>query len=416
MAVLYLDICTGISGDMFLASLMDLGFSLDQLAADLSSLPLPPFQLQGGAVKKGGLLGKTFQVFPQQEEKEERSLSAILQLIGESSLPKEVKRTGAAVFTRLGEAEARVHGTSVEEVHFHEVGALDSIIDVLGVSLGLYHLQVDTLFSSPVPLGRGFTSSRHGPIPVPAPAAAVLLQGIPCYGTGIEAELVTPTGAALLSTLVTHYGSMPAMRIEGVGIGAGMRDLPLPNLLRVFLGRRDESKTEQVLILTTSMDDLSPEVFPYLRERLFAGGAVDVFITPLLMKKGRPGFQVQVLLPREKREEIARILFTESSTLGLRIREEERLCLERREVMVEVLGMKVTVKLGLYQGEVVNVSPEYADCYQVAEAQDMSLQQVYQLATTAYYQKQEGEMDGEGLSPAHGESRGTEEGAEEDRL
>lgn len=400
MAVLYLDLSTGISGDMFMAALLDVGFSLKQLEKELSSLSLPPFQLKEGEAKKGSLRGRTFQVIPLKEEKTDRNLTAILQMIHQSRLPGQVKKTAQEVFTKLGEAEAQVHGTSTAEVHFHEVGALDSIIDVVGVSLGLFRLQVDALYSSSVPLGQGFTSSQHGTIPLPAPATMMLLKGIPCYGTGIESELVTPTGAALLSTLVHEFGPLPEMRIQAVGVGAGKRDLPIPNLLRVFLGRQDTSTQERILILTTTIDDLSPEIYPYLRKRLFTEGAIDVYVTPLLMKKGRPGFQLQVLLPREKRESLIRVLFQESTTLGLRIREEERFCLERREVQVLVSGIPVRMKLGILQGEVVNLSPEYQDCLQVAQEEDIPLKEVYQKALLAY-SRERGDGDGEGLSPAY---------------
>ncbi len=399
MRTLYLDLTTGLSGDMLMAALLDLGLSIEKIEDALSSLDLDGYDLQVERVQKRGLRGLHFRVQLLKEEKEERDLSKITSIIRGSRLPEEVKENAIRVFTHLAEAEALAHGTSIEEVHFHEVGALDSILDIVGVSLGLYYLKVRQITASSVPLGEGYTDSRHGRIPIPAPATSYLLTGVPCYGTGIRAELVTPTGAAFLKTFVEGFGPMPRMLLQGVGIGVGSRDLEVPNILRVFLGEKEEEDIrgteaetetetgkERITVCTTTIDDLSPEVLPYVRERLFQAGALDVFITPTLMKKGRSGFEVQILLPVEREEEISTILFEETSTLGIRIHEEERLCLRRSQEKVLLYGREIRVKIGIYRGRIINIAPEYEDCRRVAREERTSLKEVYRQAVEVYGQ------------------------------
>lgn len=393
MATLYLQLTTGISGDMFMASLLDLGLSLEKLKSYLSTVHLEDYELQVEEVRKRGLRGLQFRVHLLKEEREERNLSLITHLIEDSQLPQEVKETSIEVFTNLAQAEAWAHGTSIHKVHFHEVGAIDSIIDIVGVSLGLYLLEIETIYASSIPLGQGFTMSRHGKIPLPATATTYLLQGVPCYGTGIERELVTPTGAALIRTLVKGFGPLKEMKVVKIGVGCGARDLEVPNILRVFLGeekREGEENTrikEKVLTITTQLDDLSPEILPYVQERLFLAGALDVYRTPIIMKKGRLGTELKVLLPIEKREELISILFEETSTLGVRIHEEERVCLHRTKELVSLFGHEVGIKLGLYRGRVMNIAPEYRDCYRVAREVGRPLKEVYQRAIVAYEQK-----------------------------
>lgn len=396
MTALYLDLTTGISGDMFMASLLDLGLSLEEIEGPLASLKLKGYELQVEETRKKGIRGLQFKVYLQNEEEEERNLSLITQLIQESELPERVKERAIQVFANVAQAEAWAHGTTIDKVHFHEVGAIDSIIDIVGVSLGLHLLEIEKVTASPIPLGHGFTMSRHGRIPVPAPATTYLLQGLPCYGAGIEKELVTPTGAALLRTIAKGFGSLPPMLLQRIGVGCGSRDLEIPNLLRAFLGqekkRQEEGNTteERVLVMTTYLDDLSPEILPYVRERLFLAGAFDVYITPTLMKKGRLGSSLQVLLPKERREEILAVLFEETSTLGVRIHEEERACLQREEKRVALYGQEIRVKIGKYRGQIINVAPEYRDCYQVAKETGMPLKEVYGKAMLAYHESKEG--------------------------
>lgn len=400
MKTLYLDLTTGLSGDMLMAALLDLGLSIEKIEDALSSLELDGYDLQIKRVQKKGLGGLHFRVQLLKEEEEERDLSKITSIIRGGRLPEEAKETAIKVFKNLAEAEALAHGISIEEVHFHEVGALDSIIDIVGVSLGIHFLEIEKITASSVPLGEGYTDSRHGRIPIPAPATSYLLTGAPCYGTGIRAELVTPTGAAFLKTFVQEFGPMPRMLIQGVGIGVGSRDLEVPNILRVFLGEKEEEDTkaieaetkketekERIMVCTTTMDDLSPEVLPYVRERLFQAGALDVFITPTLMKKGRSGFEVQILLPVEREEEISTILFEETSTLGIRIHEEERLCLRRSQEKVLLYGQEIRVKIGIYRGRIINIAPEYEDCRRVAKEERISLQEVYRQAVEVYGQR-----------------------------
>jgi len=382
--IAYLDCFSGLSGDMLLGALVDAGLSLDELRADLSHLSLPGYEISAERVSKRGISGTRVSVRAEASH-EHRGLSDITAIIARAELPREVAARAVAVFTRLAEAEAAVHGHSVEEVHFHEVGAVDAIVDIVGALCGLRRLNVGKLYVSPLPLGGGWVDSAHGRLPVPAPATSLLLKGVPTYGGPVEAELVTPTGAAIVATLADGFGSMPPMTLRAVGWGAGAADLPHPNLVRLFLGDAAEQPGRQYLVmLETNVDDMNPEFFDHVMERLFTAGALDVFYTPILMKKSRPAVLVSVLADPERADQLADILFRETSTFGVRRREVLRQCLDREWREVDTPYGTVRVKIGLLDGEEVSAAPEYEDCRRLAGERGVPVMEVYQAAQAAF--------------------------------
>jgi len=382
--IAYLDCFSGLSGDMLLGALVDAGLSLDELRADLSHLSLPGYEISAERVSKRGISGTRVSVRAEASH-EHRGLSDITAIIARAELPREVAARAVAVFTRLAEAEAAVHGHSVEEVHFHEVGAVDAIVDIVGALCGLRRLNVGKLYVSPLPLGGGWVESAHGRLPVPAPATSLLLKGVPTYGGPVEAELVTPTGAAIVATLADGFGSMPPMTLRAVGWGAGAADLPHPNLVRLFLGDAAEQPGRQYLVmLETNVDDMNPEFFDHVMERLFTAGALDVFYTPILMKKSRPAVLVSVLADPERADQLADILFRETSTFGVRRREVLRQCLDREWREVDTPYGTVRVKIGLLGGEEVSAAPEYEDCRRLAGERGVPVMEVYQAAQAAF--------------------------------
>lgn len=335
-----------------------------------------------------------------------RGLKEIRRLIAESALPEAVKEQATAVFQRLGEAEARVHACDVEQIHFHEVGAVDSIVDIVGSVLALHLLGVEKVVCSPLPTGRGFIRVAHGVMPLPAPATMELLRGLPTVPSEIEAELVTPTGAALMATLATQWGPMPPMRVSAIGYGAGKKEFAIPNLLRVCIGEsidarstlndqrapwpkheaptmQHETEATTVALLETNLDDLNPQLYGYVMERLFAAGALDVTLTPIQMKKNRPAVTLGVLCEPTAVAAMAEIVFAETSALGVRYSEWRRICLEREWVEVPTEYGAIRVKVGRHEGRVHVVTPEFDDCRRAAEATGTPLKEVQAAAVAA---------------------------------
>jgi hypothetical protein len=382
--IAYLDCCSGISGNMLLGALIDAGLSLDDLRADLSRLPLQGYELKAERVTKGGIAATHLEVAADQEHAH-RGLDDILQIISQSGLPKEVTDPARRIFTRLAEAEARVHDQPVDQVHFHEVGAVDAIVDVVGACCGLHRLGVSEVYASAVPLGGGWVETAHGRLPVPAPATVELLKGVPAYGGPVLTELVTPTGAAILTTLSRSYGQLPPMIVRSVGSGAGTKDLPHPNVLRVFIGEMAAELLEERLVaLETNLDDMNPEFFDYLMDRLFAAGALDVFYTAILMKKSRPATLVTVLTEVASASALREVIFRETTTLGVRAYEVSRLCLEREWREVNTEFGPVRVKVGLVGSDIVTAAPEYEDCRRLARESGTPVKTVYQAAQSAF--------------------------------
>jgi uncharacterized protein (TIGR00299 family) protein len=379
----YLDCFSGISGDMLLGALIDVGLSLDDLRSDLAKLPLSGYRLSAERVTKKGIAG-TLVTVEVEEEGPRRGLADILDIIAGADLPDAVSEGAGRAFTRLAEAEGRVHGEPVGRVHFHEVGAVDAIIDIVGAFCGLHRLGIEGLHASALPLGGGWVDTAHGRLPVPAPATVELLRGAPAHGGPVEAELVTPTGAAIVTTACEGFGFMPAMTVRGVGWGAGRADLPHPNLLRIFVGEAaGRPAEEQVVLLETNLDDLSAEFCDHLMDRLLGAGALDVFYTPIVMKKSRPATLVSVLAEPGRADVLSDILFRETSTLGIRFLQASRRCLDRELQEVQTEYGRVRVKIGRMGEEVVTASPEYEDCRRLALDRGVPLKAVYEAARAA---------------------------------
>jgi uncharacterized protein (TIGR00299 family) protein len=320
-----------------------------------------------------------------------RSLSAIRRLIHDAALAEPVKQTAVRAFELLGHAEAKIHNVPVEEIHFHEVGAVDAIVDIVAASAGIHHLNVAAWHSSAINVGGGTVVCAHGTFPVPAPATADLLRGLPTYSAHVQQELVTPTGAALLRAIDPEFGPQPAMRVERIGYGAGTRNSKeFPNVLRVSVGEASETETvtgvkcETVTVMETALDDLSPQVLAYVAETALARGALDAMLTPVIMKKGRQGTLLTVLCNPADSAALERLILTETSTLGVRIRQERRTCLERTHIPVATEYGEIRIKVGTLDGETMNAAPEYEDCRAAAARHKVAIKQVQQAAIASY--------------------------------
>ena len=382
----YFDCFSGISGDMTLGALLDLGVPPDWLKEQLQGLALDDFDIVIDPVQRHGIHATSVQVEVLKSETS-RNYADIRMLIEQSLLPDAVKSTSLAVFKRLAEAEARIHDCSIEQVHFHEVGGLDAIVDVVGTALGLDYLGIETIVASPLPLGKGFVTCSHGKLPVPAPATLSILEGVPVYGTEIEHELVTPTGAALVASLAQGFEPLPPMVITRIGYGAGQRDFDdRPNLLRIILSdehqltaKRDgKMQEDQISIIETCIDDMNPELFGYVMERLFEDGALDVYLIPVQMKKNRPGTMLQVLCREDCRDRLIDRVLSETTTTGLRYYRSRRRLLRREQLEIHTtFGTIVVKKIQDTRGH-TRLGPEYEVCRQIALEQNIPLRLVYE--------------------------------------
>lgn len=383
MKIAYFDCIAGASGDMILGALVDAGVPLEMLRERLSTLALgDEFELNAQKVDKNGFSATKVDVIIQESKTDRqhgRHLPEIEKLIETSSLAEHLKIKATGMFRRLAEVEAGIHGLPVEKVHLHELSGVDTIVDIVGALLGLEALGVQQVFGSPLPLGRGFVRGVHGQIPLPAPATLVLLKGIPVLGSDIDKELVTPTGALILSTVCKGFGPIPAMTLTKLGYGAGGRDLPIPNLLRLLIGE-EGTGIENLVVLETNVDDNSAEINGYVMEKLFSSGALDVYFTPILMKKNRPATLLSVLCRPADVEQMETILFRETSTLGVRRQPVERRCLPRESQTVGTPYGPVRVKIAHLPDDTTKRSPEYEDCKQAAESHDVPLRVVYEAA------------------------------------
>ena len=391
MRIAYFNCFAGISGDMTLGALVDLGFPVGVLEEELSKLGLRNWRLSENKVLKKGLQGTQIKV-ETAEEKKHRHLADILNIIEQSSLNLKNKELSKKIFYRLAEAEAKVHGTSLEKVHFHEVGALDSIIDIVGTAIGINYLEIEKVYASEIHVGKGTIRCAHGLLPVPAPATMELLQGVPIYSTEVEGELVTPTGAAILTTLCQQFGSFPSFTVEKTGYGAGEKDFPMANLLSISLGWEEKLiySHGKAVMLETNIDDMNPQIYQYIFQRLLAAGALDVFLTPVQMKKNRPGVVLHVLSPQEKVNQLTEIIFQETTTLGLRVYPVSRKVLEREIWQIETPYGSVAVKVGRLEQAIVNITPEYEECSKIAEVHGVPLKIVLDLAREEAYKKAKG--------------------------
>jgi pyridinium-3,5-bisthiocarboxylic acid mononucleotide nickel chelatase len=386
MKIAYLDCASGISGDMTLAALVDAGVELAQIQAGIDSLGLPGCRIAAAEVKRKGFRATHITV-EHQPEHAHRHLHQITAMIDKSRLSDRQKDLARRIFTRLGEAEAKVHGTTIEKVHFHEVGAVDSIADIVGASIGWDLLGVERIMASPVPTGHGFVTIAHGRCSIPAPATAELLTGIPIAASEVEAEMTTPTGAAIVATLVESFGPVPPMRIARIGCGAGTRELAeQPNILRLMVGSAtDETATlEQIWVVETNLDDASGELIGYCTSRLWEAGALDVYTTAIQMKKNRPGVVLSVLCNAADIERIEAVLFRETTTLGVRRWPVSRRKLDRRRHEVTTPWGPIDGVLALLPGHPPSFSPEFESCRRVAEERKLPLRTVIEAAQRAF--------------------------------
>ncbi len=385
MRCIYFDCFSGASGDMIVGALLDAGLELEVLRRELDRLKLPGYHIEATRVSRGGISGTKFDVVIEKAAGERRGLNDILKIIQESGLGERVRRDSVRIFRRLAQAEAKVHDTDTDEVHFHEIGAVDAIVDVVGAVVGLEKLGIERVTVSALRTGTGFVECEHGRLPVPAPATAALLEGYPVTASDVEAELTTPTGAAVLTTLGEHFGACASMQLTAVGYGAGGRDLEeTPNLLRVMIGETPaKAETDRMWVLETNIDDMPAELFEVLFEKLFAAGVMDVFTTPIQMKKGRPAVKLSTIVSEELRSTAEEIIFRETTTFGIRAYEVERRKLTRESVKVHTEFGEVTVKLGRLGDELLTVSPEYEDCKRLAAEHGITLKELYEKARAA---------------------------------
>ncbi len=379
MKIAYFDLISGASGDMILGALIDAGLTENTLQAGLAALLLDDYKLDFHRVNKNGFSASKVDVIVR-DKVPERHLSDIEAIITQSELSTHIQQKAIAIFRRLGTVEAGIHGSSLEHVHLHELGGVDTIVDVVGALIGLEALGIENIFSSPVPLGRGFVKGSHGQIPLPAPATVALLKGVPIVGSQLMVETVTPTGAVILTSLASGFGPIPEMNLRSIGYGAGGRDLPIPNVLRVLIGEQNKPlgcKVETLIMLETNIDDLNPEIYAYVMEKLFAEGALDVFMAPIQMKKNRPATQFSVLCREKDAAKIREILFMETSTLGIRETTIRRHSLERNTQKVETPWGEVNIKIAHLPNGELKVAPEYEDCRRLAQQHDIALMNVY---------------------------------------
>ena len=390
----YLDCSSGISGDMFLAALLDAGLDPHRLLDELKKISLGFYKLRRTRAPRGGIWGTRWEVEVAGEQPA-RKLADIEELLGKATLTDGVKEKSLKIFRRLADAEGKIHNQPPGEVHFHEVGAVDAIIDIVGACVGLEALEITELVCSPLNVGGGRTEAAHGTLPVPAPATAELLKEIPVYSSGVEGELVTPTGAAIVSTLSASYGPFPSMKVERIGYGAGAKEFPgHPNVARIFIGQAVEALKPQpgaagdelVSIIEANLDDMSPQLYGYLVEQALAAGALDVTCSSVQMKKNRPGLVVTILCAPEKSDALAQLVFEQTTTIGLRIYEARRKVLEREHVEVETPYGKVRIKVAKREGKVVNAAPEYDDCQKLAAEKNVPLKEVILAAQAVYRQ------------------------------
>ncbi len=394
--ILYFDCFSGISGDMTLAALIDLGIDAEKIIGEIKKLGVSGYNFSVQKTKKYGITGTDVDVSLHEDNlhnEEERNLYEISQIIRESSISEKAKEMALSIFGEIAQAEAAVHGKAIEEVHFHEIGAVDSIVDIVGVAICLDLLGIKKVFCSPLHEGTGFIECRHGVLPIPVPAVAQMLSGsgIKLVTEDIAAELVTPTGIGIIKTLTEGSSQMPPMSIEKVGYGFGKKDTGRLNALRIYMGNMDESETAEdkpetkstkaspkIAVIETNIDDMTGEMLGYAMEQLFSAGALDVFFTPIQMKKNRPASKLTVLCDIEDKEKMARMILKETSTFGLRIYETDRVVMERRTEIFETEAGPIRFKTGTYE-DVSKTVPEYEDCARAAKEMDIPISQVFDL-------------------------------------
>ena len=385
MKVAYFDCFSGISGDMTVGALLDAGLKIETLEEELKKLGLSGYQLEVNKVVKKGISATKFNV-KIKEEGMERRFKDILTILKKSKLDEEIKKETKKIFFNIAQAESKIHQKDIDKIHFHEIGGLDSIIDITSAVIGIKTLGIEEIHSSALPVGKGFVKCAHGIIPVPTPATLELLKNIPTYSGGIESEMITPTGAAIIGTLAKSFGERPLMKVEKTGYGAGEKEFTIPNLLRVSIGEKilkdkkikDGYVCDKALLVETNIDDINPEFYDYIMDKLFSQGALDVFLTPIQMKKNRPANMLSIIVYEQNLRGMLAVLFSESTTLGVRLREIERLRLTQQNFIAETKYGNIRIKVGMFKGEIKNISPEYEDCKKMAKQHQVPLKEVYE--------------------------------------
>jgi pyridinium-3,5-bisthiocarboxylic acid mononucleotide nickel chelatase len=400
--ILYLDCFSGISGDMMVGALIDLGVDLQYIKNELKNLDISGYELKSTKININTIYATRFEVNIEKNQPP-RNYCDIKNLISSSKLQPSTKELSLKIFKKIAEAEARVHNQKIEEVHFHEIGALDSIVDITAAAAALNSLKPDLIYAREVPLGSGKTLTMHGTIPIPAPATVEILKGVPSYEGNFDFEVTTPTGAAIISTICNGFGKMPLMCIEKAGLGAGTRQHAshnhmakasnsneTPNVLRLILGTIDEeilndqNSESKLTLLSTNIDDCTPEVLAYLIEKLLESKAYDAWIEPIYMKKNRPAFKVCALCDYDKTGSISEVFFSETSTLGIRVQQTGRIILERVVKTIKLPYGEVKIKVGILKGKEITFSPEFESCAAVAKKLKKPLKEVYQDAVFFY--------------------------------
>ena len=366
---------------MILGSMIDAGLSPHLLRKELRKLQIPTVRLKVKKVLKGGISATQVIVEGRDETRSHRNLKELLRIVERSDLEPEVKKKSKEIFQRIASVEAKIHRKPIDRIHFHEIGGLDSIVDIVGSVWGLQQMGTDEIHVSKVNVGAGFVKCEHGVLPVPAPATLSLMKGKPIYSSGVEKELLTPTGAAILTSLGSEFGPMPLMRVEKIGYGAGRDDLPHPNILRLMIGTSmEKSGKEKVTVIETNIDDMNPQFYDYIMEKLLTMGVLDVFFTPIMMKKNRPATLLTVICPSERMLSIIDFLLRETTTLGLRWHEEERAHADREILTLKTKYGEIHFKLARWEGKAISLSPEYEDCKRLALKKGVPLKEIFEAA------------------------------------
>ena len=376
----YFDCYSGISGDMILGALIDLGVDIKDIRKALKKIDLNGYKIQAKKIKRNGLACTqiTVAIEKSTHQHPHRSFTGIRKLIENSGLPSKVKNNSIEIFKRIAKVEAKIHNTTIEKIHFHEVGGIDSIVDIVGGVWAIESLKLDKIYSSALNVGEGFVDCAHGRLPVPAPATLKLLKGIPIFSTGIKTELTTPTGAAMIGFYVDKFQSMPSMTVTEDGYGAGSRIIPsIPNLLRVMVGEMPANEPDSLVMIETNIDDMNPELFDAVMESLFKAGALDVYFSSVIMKKNRPATKVSVLAEKQEREILSKILLRETTSFGVRFHDVGRLTLDREIQKLKSSYGVIKIKIGSLDGETIQAVPEFEDCRNAARKKKIPVKKVY---------------------------------------
>lgn len=376
MKIAYFDCFSGISGDMLIGSLLDAGLDFNVLEKEIDKLGLKSVRIKAEKTVKQNIASTRFSV-QYEDQKHHRHLDDLYALVDNSTISDDIKKKAREVLLKIAVAEAKIHDMPLEKVHFHEIGAVDTIVDVVGALTGFQKLGIEKVYCSALNVGSGFVTFSHGKFPVPAPATAEILKDVPVYSTDSKGELVTPTGAAIITCLADGFGNMPSIRTKSIGYGAGSKDFEQPNVLRVYLGETDTSDdSDQVVVIETNIDDMNPQWYDHVIDRLYSAGALEVFLTSIQMKKNRPGTRLTILAEPSGRDQIMKIVFGETTSIGVRIRHESRTILKRQFETLDTPYGPVRLKISGYEGEILNKKIEYDDLKRIANSEGLTVKQV----------------------------------------